>query len=156
MIQIAIPGRPQLEIDHLVLDFNGTIAQDGHLLGGVAERIKMLSAQLEIHILTADTRGNARAQVAALPCRLTLLPPSEQDTAKRNFVAGVGAAHTACIGNGLNDRLMLREAALGIAVLGGEGAATAAVTAADLLTSSITDALDLLIHPLRLIATLRL
>jgi P-type E1-E2 ATPase len=155
VIQIAIPGRSPLQIDHLVLDFNGTLAHDGQLLEGVAERITALSAQLKIHILTADTHGSARAQVADLPCELAILPAAEQDTAKREFVLGLGATQTASIGNGLNDRLMLREATLGIAVLGKEGVAVGAITSADVLTSDIIDALDLLIHPLRLIATLR-
>jgi len=44
---------------------------------------------------------------------------------------------------------------LGIAVLQTEGAAVAAFIAADILAPGIADALDLLLHPLRLAATLR-
>jgi soluble P-type ATPase len=50
---------------------------------------------------------------------------------------------------------MLKEAALGIGVIQAEGAAVEAILAADLVTTSVLDALDLLIHPLRLTATLR-
>jgi soluble P-type ATPase len=60
------------------------------------------------------------------------------------------------IGNGRNDALMLKRAALGIAVVQTEGAATAALLAADLVTPGIIEVLDLLLHPDRLRATLRL
>jgi soluble P-type ATPase len=59
------------------------------------------------------------------------------------------------VGNGRNDRLMLEAAALGLAVILGEGASSATLAAADAVCLSIADALDLLIHPLRLTATLR-
>jgi soluble P-type ATPase len=50
---------------------------------------------------------------------------------------------------------MLQAAALGIAVLGPEGLAAEAWQAADVVMASIHDALDLLLHPRRLVATLR-
>jgi soluble P-type ATPase len=60
------------------------------------------------------------------------------------------------IGNGRNDTLMLQQAALGIAVMQTGGAATTALLAGDVVTPGIVDALDLLIHPDRLKATLRM
>ena len=59
------------------------------------------------------------------------------------------------VGNGRNDRLMLKEAALGIAVLQAEGAAAEALLAADVVAPDILAALDLLLAPEGLIATLR-
>ena len=66
----------------------------------------------------------------------------------------MGCERSACVGNGSNDRLMLAAAALAILVIQGEGAA-AAVRQADVVCTSVLDALDLLVHPLRLVATLR-
>ena len=60
-----------------------------------------------------------------------------------------------CIGNGRNDRLMLKSAALGLAVVLAEGIAGETIPAADVISRSINDALDLLLNPLRLTATLR-
>jgi soluble P-type ATPase len=60
-----------------------------------------------------------------------------------------------CVGNGRNDRLMLQVAGLGIVVVQAEGAAVQTALAADILSPDILTALDLLIHPLRLVATLR-
>jgi soluble P-type ATPase len=71
------------------------------------------------------------------------------------YVSQLGRNETVCIGNGRNDRLMLPAAALGIAVIGPEGTAMDAMQASDVVTTSIHSALDLLLNPLRLVATLR-
>lgn len=155
MLKIAIPGFGSLRLKHLVLDYNGTLALDGNLLPGVKKRLISLSSRLELHLLTADTFGLARSALADLPCKLLILPSRNQDRAKRAYVERLGAAEAACIGNGRNDRLMLKAAALGIAVLQKEGAAQAAISAADLVMPGIIEALDLLDNPLRIIASLR-
>ena len=155
MIEISIPGHRDLRISHLVLDHNGTLACDGMLLSGVGERLKALSDRVRIHVVTADTFGKAREQLSGLPCELAILSLEDQDTAKLLYIEQLGTEETACIGNGRNDRLMLKEAALGIAVVQEEGAAAAAVLASDVVCPDIRSALDLLSHPKRLIATLR-
>ncbi|MCX7706796.1 MAG: ATPase P, partial [Anaerolineae bacterium] len=70
MIEISIPGDRALRLEHLVLDYNGTLACDGALLPGVAERIIALSRQMDVHVVTADTYGGAVAAVRDLPCRV--------------------------------------------------------------------------------------
>ena len=155
MIKIAIPGFGALQLNYLVLDYNGTLAVDGKLLPGVEKRLNSLTRSLTLHVLTADTFGHARDEVSRTRCKLSILPAARQDRAKRAYVKRLGASQTVCIGNGRNDRLMLKAAALGIAVIQKEGAASEAIAAADLVVSDITDALDLLANPLRLIATLR-
>ncbi len=155
MIRITIPGYKTLELAHLVLDFNGTMARDGALLPGVRERLEDLAGELRIHVLTADTFGKARSVLRDLPCTLEILSAEDQATAKLAYVQRLGPASVVCIGNGRNDRLMLRGASLGIAVIQEEGAAMETLMAADIVCASITSALELLSHPLRLIATLR-
>jgi soluble P-type ATPase len=155
MLQVEIPGYAPLRFEHLVLDYNGTLALDGRLLPGVKPRLRALSRVLAIHVVTADTFGMARAALAGLPCRVSILPARGQDRAKLAYVRRLGSARTVCIGNGRNDRLMLRSAALGIAVLQGEGAAMVTLGAADIVMPAIAEALDLLVNPLRLIASLR-
>jgi soluble P-type ATPase len=155
MANITIPGLTTLSIEHLVLDYNGTLAVDGQLQDGVAERLIALSGDMDIHILTADTFGTVADAFKDLPCTVSILEPGCQDEAKLNYVKILGAAHTACIGNGRNDHLMLKEAALAIAVILDEGAAAMTLAAADMVTTRITDALDLLLKPKRLIAGLR-
>lgn len=155
MIEIDIPGFKHLRMEHLVLDYNGTLAVDGRLAAGVRERLHRLAEEIRIHVVTADTFGDVRASVADLACTLHVLPLQSQAEAKRDYIRRLGARGTVCIGNGRNDRLMLPEASLGIAVVLAEGACGSCITAADVVCRDINEALDLLRHPLRLTATLR-
>jgi len=155
MIRVEIPGRGQLLLAHLALDLNGTIAVDGELLPGVAERCQALKGMLAITLLTADTHGLAAATAQALGIALARVAPGDETAQKAAFVRRAGAEQVVAIGNGANDAAMLREAALGIAILGQEGLAAEALQAADIVAPSITAALDLLLVPARLRATLR-
>ena len=154
-MQIAIPGFGALRLEHLVLDYNGTLALDGRPLPGVKTRLERLARSVRIHIVTADTFGKARAGLRGVDCKLEILQSGGEDRAKAAYVRRLGASRVACIGNGRNDRLMLRVAGIGIAVVQAEGASPATVAAADVLVTSVTDALDLLLRPRRLTASLR-
>ncbi len=155
MLTIDIPGFKTLNLVHLVLDYNGTLAIDGELESCVYEQLKQLSEKLQIHVVTADTFGVAGARLQNFPLTLTILPETNQAQAKVDFVQNLRADQVVAIGNGRNDRLMVSEAALGIAVVQREGAASETLHAADVVCPNICSALDLLIHPLRLKATLR-
>lgn len=155
MLHIEVPGWKTLRLAHLFLDYNGTLALDGRLLPGVAKRLEELSQHLDIHVLTADTFGSVRVALGALPCDFLIIPPQNQAQAKAGHLRAFDSTLSAAIGNGRNDAMMLREAALGIALLQEEGAAPQTLAAADVVCGSILDALDLLCHPLRLTATLR-
>lgn len=155
MIEIQIPGYKTFCFEHLVLDYNGTLAFDGELIAGVKETLNRLVGLLHVHIITADTFGQVRQQVEGISCTLSILPPDDQVEAKRAYVQQLGPERTVSIGNGRNDRLMLQESALGIAVAHGEGAAVETVMAAEVVCPDIVRALELLLHPLRLVATLR-
>jgi soluble P-type ATPase len=155
MIRLDIPGRPSLCLEHLVVDFNGTLACDGTLVAGVRDRLNRLARLVRIHIVTADTFNRARDEVGDLTCELCLLEPHDQAQAKLEYVQRLGAERSACIGNGRNDALMMGAAALGIAVVQAEGASPATLCAADVVQRDICEALDLFFHPQRLVATLR-
>ena len=155
MIKIDIPGYRTIELEHLVLDHNGTLARDGILIKGVRKCLGILSAELMIHVLTADTFGKASSQLEGIPCTLSILPEETQDIGKLEYVKKLGLKKSVCIGNGRNDKLMLKESALGIAVVLDEGGAVETLISADIVCTSIISALELLTHPLRLTATLR-
>lgn len=155
MIDVDIPDFGHIRIKHLVLDYNGTLACDGKLIDGVKKELIDLSESLAIHVLTADTFGQAQAGLDGIPCELTILPKAAQDRGKLDFITRLGASETACIGNGRNDRLMLAQSALGVAVILGEGAAADTLTSADVVCTDIVTALRLFSNPLRLTATLR-
>jgi len=155
MIEVSVPGYGKIEIKHLVLDYNGTIARDGLMLPWIKACLTSLAEKLQVHVVTADTFGNVACQLKDVPVTLSVLPPGEQDIAKLAYVKNLGCEHTACIGNGRNDRLMLKDSALGIAVILEEGAAAETLLAADIVFTDVVSALELFINPLRLTATLR-
>ena len=155
MIEIHIPGGTTLRLENLILDYNGTIACDGKLLEGVESRLEDLAKELQIHVLTADTFGQVRSRLENVRCELVILPGGDQDMRKHEYMTRLEAGGCACVGNGRNDRLMLKDAALGIAVVLEEGASTDALLAADVVCTGIIPALNLLLNPLRLAATLR-
>ena len=138
-----------------MLDFNGTLACDGFLLPGVTERLNNLASDLAVYVITADTFGKAQSQLKNVDCGITILSEPDQAAGKLNFVEKLGARNCVCVGNGRNDRLMLKAAGLGIAVVLEEGASVETLVAADVVCTDINNALDLLTHPLRLVATLR-
>ncbi|MDR3425676.1 MAG: HAD hydrolase family protein [Alphaproteobacteria bacterium] len=155
MIEINVPGFGNLQLLHLVLDYNGTIAFDGVLLPGVSEALGTLAQDIQIHVITADTFGVAAAQLAALPVELTVIPVEFQAEAKLSFVSRLGVDSVVAFGNGRNDCKMLEAVAVGIALVQKECASAEAVASADVVSTSILDALELLCNPKRLIATLR-
>jgi soluble P-type ATPase len=155
MLELNIPGQKKLLLEHLILDFNGTLALDGLIIPGVFERLEKLTRTLRVHILTADTHGNVHKQLTGRDYTIHVLEASAQDKGKLNYIQNLGAKKCVCMGNGVNDSLMLEQAGLSIAVLQEEGAAAQAIMAAQVVVRNILDGLDLLIHPLRLVATLR-
>jgi len=155
MIALRIPGFADSVLDHLVLDYNGTLAADGSLVPGVRPSLAALAGSLRIHVVTADTFGSAARELDGLGLELTVLPEGDQANAKLRYVRQLGAQRVVAVGNGRNDRLMLKAAALSIAVVQREGAAAEAIAAADVVAPGIVDALGLLLHPRRLVATLR-
>ncbi len=152
---LNISGMEQIELTHLILDYNGTIAINGILIEGVTERLKKLSSQLFIHILTADTYGSVHEQCEADFLTIQVIGKEKQDEQKLSFIESLGMRHTVAIGNGKNDALMLKSAILGFAILQDEGINIRTLNSADVIFASIIDALDALLIPNRLIATLR-
>lgn len=155
MLNIDIPGRDAFGIRHVVCDYNGTIALDGQLLEGVAERIQAVAASAQVSVLTADTFGTVRAQCEGLPVNVRVFARDDASACKAAIVRELGAEGCLCVGNGFNDVAMFEKAALSIAVVGCEGACGKLLTCADVVVTNPLDAFDLLLSPDRLRATLR-
>ncbi|HEY3444895.1 MAG TPA: ATPase P [Myxococcales bacterium] len=156
MIEIDIPGAGKLVLEHLVCDYNGTLACDGKLSEGVGERLLEVASRIETHVLTADTYGHAREHLIGLPVHVHVLGP---DDSKGSYLSDLGCPwdHVATIGNGFNDATILdrHRVGLSIAVLGPEGLSVHAMKDAHVLVRDIRDGLDLLLKPSRIVATLR-
>jgi soluble P-type ATPase len=155
MLELDIPGYGALSLKHLVLDVNGTIAEGGELLPGVAEGLAALDGALHAIAVSADTQGTAAALGERLGIEVRVIGSGWEAGDKLAIVQDLGADSVVAIGNGANDALVLKSCAVGICVLGPEGASRAALEAADLVAPSIGAALKLLADPKRLTATLR-
>ena len=155
-LDLVIPGWGTLEVQNALFDLNGTLALDGILPEDVKERLHRLQEMLAVYVVTADTHGTvtdllrdcANLEIA----RIEVGNEAEQ---KCDLLEKLGASHTVAFGNGANDALMLRKACLGICVMQGEGTALQAFLAGDIFVRSADEALDLLLNPARLVATLR-
>jgi len=154
-IELDIPGRGRLRLQHLVLDVNGTLAMDGVLLDRISRPLTALRDRLTIHLISDDTYRRQEVIDKALNLRSTRLNPGDEAEQKADYVGRLGAERVVAIGQGANDAGMLREAGLGIAILSPEGLARQSLEAADLLVPDIYVALDLLENPDRLVSALR-
>ncbi|MBR2928315.1 MAG: ATPase P [Oscillospiraceae bacterium] len=154
MLHIQIPGREEMTLSHLILDYNGTIAEDGEIIEGIRPRLAELAKELSIYVITADTHGTAAKKCEGLPLQVLTFPTTEVGRIKadeaRKMAGGVIA-----IGNGFNDIQMSDAADLSICVIGREGCCGALLAHTDVVVTSIEDALDLLLKSGRLRATLR-
>lgn len=155
MIEITIPGKRNYTIENLILDLNGTIALDGTIIKGVRKKLALLSQKLDVIVVTADTNKNAERLLRDLPVTVYTIEEAEENNQKLGVALQKGKNNTISIGNGCNDVSMLRESAIGICTVGREGASAEAMIASDLVIPTINDALDLLLKPHRLKATLR-
>jgi len=155
MLSVEIPGWRKLDLEVLLLDYNGTLALDGKMLADVREKIGQAAELLEVHVITSDTFGTVAEECEGLPVKLKVLATADHTREKGEYVQELGARRIAAIGNGANDALMLECAALGIVVMGPEGCAEASLRVADVVVKNIDDAFGLLLNRKRLVATLR-
>lgn len=155
MFKVTIPGRGDLEIQHAVFDFNGTLATDGRLADGTRKLLGRLKDIVDVHVITSDTYGTAREECRDVGISVKTLTGGLAATEKAAIVANLGAQHTCCIGNGVNDAEMFQVCGLAIVVIGDEGAAVKALKQADIVVKNIEDGITLLLQPSRITATLR-
>lgn len=154
-MKIEIPGREALDIQNIVFDYNGTVAIDGKLLDEVSRNINDLSSKFKFYVITADTYGTVQKELENTNCEVIVIGKEKQDICKLDFVKQLDSKTVLSVGNGRNDKLMLKETALGIAILQEEGLCTETLLNSDILVSSIIDVFGFLKDTNRLIATLR-
>ena len=155
MINVPIPGWGELSIEYLMIDFNGTVALDGKLKKEVKEAIERISRYVKVFVITADSYDTIDAELGTSDVTFIKVSKVASGEEKARVVKELGPEKIVAIGNGSNDVAMMRESALGIAVVGDEGCAAALIKEADIVVSDALKALGLLMHPERLVATLR-
>ncbi|MCX5805160.1 MAG: HAD family hydrolase [Proteobacteria bacterium] len=155
MISVSIPGWGDLDIEYLVIDYNGTCATDGKLKEGVKELLEKVSRYIKIFIITADSYENVDNEVNIIGFKVLKVKKEGSGVEKARIIKELGPEKVVAIGNGANDVMMLKEASLGIGVIGDEGCSKDILKEADLVVKDITHALNVVLHPERLVATLR-
>ncbi len=155
MLNFLIPGHDNVKIENILIDFNGTLAVDGILHEGIADKLIALSKIVDIIVVTADTNGTAREQLDNLPVHIRSFDGKNVSEEKKDILRQLNPVRTAAIGNGFNDHKMIREARLSIGVLGEEGIYSSLFSFTDIVVRDINDALDLFLKPNRIIASLR-
>ncbi len=155
MIEIDIPSYKIIKGKYLVFDYNGTLAVDGFVSKETKDKLDKLEEDIDIYIVTADTYGNVSENMKDTKTKINIISKENGSQDKLKFIKSLGSENCIVVGNGNNDELMLKEASLSIGILGEEGCSSKVIINSDLVVKSISDCLDLLINPNRIIATLR-
>jgi soluble P-type ATPase len=161
MIKLMIPGFGPLEVRRVVTDYTGTHSFKGVVRRTVRTRLAQLAKLVDVHVLTVDTFGTARRELARLPVELHFLNDDKRrnDKEKQRFILKYEPKYVAAFGNGNMDRLLLKTVrdagGLAVAVDNGEGCALDAILNANILVHGSEQALDLLLEPTSCKATLR-
>ncbi len=151
---ITVEFDETIVLKYLLLDYTGTLSENGKLIDGVRKRLNELSKLLEIEVLTSDTFGSARSELKGIDCTVNIIDGKAKEK-KLKRLQDLGADNCVAIGNGHNDMLMLKHARLSIAVINAEGCYAKLISQADIVARSINDALDILLDKRKIIAVLR-
>jgi soluble P-type ATPase len=154
MISIQRPGQEPLEIEFILIDFEGTLASDRRVPPKAKDKINLLSKRTKIYILTKGEKEVAEETLRRVKAEIFYSKEGETSQRKLDLLYQLGATRTVAIGNGVDDAPMIEEAGLGICVIGKEGTSVEAIKKADVVVSNILDALDFLLKPLHPKATL--
>ena len=155
MIKIEIPGINEINIENLVLDYNGTIACNGKVIPGVMEMLQQIKSKATVYILTADTYGTVKKEFENTGIEVRILNSDNGTLEKCEFVKNLGSEKTISVGNGNNDAAMLKESVISISIIGSEGCSYKALANSDIVVTNIIDALSLVEDPIKIKATLR-
>ncbi len=156
-IQFTVPGVRSFDIRHIVFDLNGTLAYKGAISEKSRALLKKLSQHASLYVITADTHGTAPMiqEQLGTAVKVEVLAGNETAKEKQRLVQHLGTDHTAALGNGANDVNMLEEAVLSFAVMGGEGCYGPLLTQADIVVTDTHHALEMLLNPDMIRATMR-
>ena len=158
-IDFKIPGFGDRHIQALLADYDGTLSNHNQVPDEIKARLIRLSEIIDIHILTGDRNVKAADCLGNLPVNIHILSEKDQDVQKRDYLIDFKTMNVVVLGNGNNDRLLLQAVKTGgglcIAVQNGEGCAVDALINSHLLAANPAEAMDLLLNPDTLAATLR-
>jgi soluble P-type ATPase len=149
MIILQRPGRTHLEIEFILLNFEGTLATDRRIHPKAKDKLNLLSKRTNIYILTKGEQEAIQEILKKVKAEVVYFEEGEVSQGKLDLLRQLGATKTVAIGNGVDDVPMIEEAGLGICIIDVEGASGEAIKKADVIFTNILDALDFLLKPMR-------
>lgn len=149
MIILHRPGQPNIEIECLLIDYEGSLAIDGRVHPKAKDKINLLSKRIKIYILAKDEKEKVEERLKNVKAEVFFLQEGQATMEKLELLKRVGPERTVAIGNGTDDVSLLEEAILSICVIGKEGASGEALKKADLVVTDVINGLDFLLKPLR-------
>ena len=157
MRKINIPNYGIITIKNLLFDINGTLQFQGKISPDLIIKFEELKKIYKIYLISADTRGNLKEIAETLDVDYIKIKPQgiTEAVAKNNELIRLGKNVTVAVGNGNNDALMLKNAVIGIVIIGNEGASIKCIMNSDVALPSPLSALDFLLDEKIMIATLR-
>jgi len=154
MITIQKPGQAPLEIEYLLVDYEGTLAIDGRVHPKAKDKMNLLSKRIKIYILFKGEKDKAEERLKKLKAEMLFLKEEKASEEKLDFLRKLDPQKTVAIGNGLDDAQIFDEVGFSICIIGKEGACGETLKRANLVMTDILDALDFLLKPFRQKATL--
>ncbi len=154
MITIDRPGKEPLEIEYILIDFEGTLASDRRVHPKAKDKINLLSKRTSVLIFSKGEREVVEEVLRKVNAEIVYLSEGESSARKLERLMRSGERRAVAIGNGAADASLLEKAGMGICVVGKEGASGEVLRNADLVFTTVLDALDFLLKPLRQKATL--
>jgi soluble P-type ATPase len=157
MKEFIIPNYGKITIKNIIFDINGTIQFNGQISDDLVKKIEELKKVYKIYLVSADTRGNLKELAEKLNVSYIKINPVENSEAeeKNRELIRLGKDVTVAIGNGNNDALMLKNAILGITILGSEGATIKSILNSEVIVPDPISAINLLLDEKIMIGTLR-
>ena len=154
MILLQRPGQDPLEIEFIMLNFEGTLATDGRVHPKAKDKINLLSKRARIFIFTTGEKESVSAVLRNVKAEVVYLREGEASRGKLDLLQQLGPRRAVAIGSGMSDIEMIQNSGLGIGVMSREGTLSEVIGKADLVFMTVVDALDFLLKPLRQRATL--
>ena len=157
MREINIPNFGIILIKNIIFDINGTIQFQGKISPELILQFDELKNYYKIYLISADTRGNLKEIAKILDVEYIKIEPQgiTEAEAKNNALMKLGKEYTVAIGNGNNDALMLKNAVIGIVIIGNEAASFNSIKNCDVAFPDPFSALNFLLDEKIMIATLR-
>jgi P-type E1-E2 ATPase len=157
MKEVNIPKLGTIKIKNIIFDMNGTIQFKGQVSDEIVKKFNELKKHFNVYLVSSDTRGNLSAIAQKLGVEYIKIAPANITDAeeKNNVLLKLGKEQTIAVGNGNNDALMLKNALLGIAIIGNEGASSKSILNSNVVFTDPLSAIDFLLDEKIMIATLR-